>query len=260
MIRTLRDPNLYHLSRGGNTPHLPAASHNDNHSRPILCKRHTANTVFTKRLKTVKMKLTKHGLIFPTFRKNVMPSTLGVRWGKLSQNYVNSLHESKYKNMSPGLDSVLQRGCTKVLFVNVTGSSELNAEARRCNTTLLLNKNVMKRCSHVTNSNLHPETLYPVSLPPDISNQHIKTGHDRTFPLSSTHSHNNTRRYTTKGKGKVHPRTGHEGPEGEQRYSSTLTLISALDGGGWSTPRPGRFTPGKDPVPTVQDRWAPEPV
>jgi hypothetical protein len=27
--------------------------------------------------------------------------------------------------------------------------------------------------------------------------------------------------------------------------SSTLSLISALDGGGWSTPRPGRFTPGK---------------
>jgi len=25
-----------------------------------------------------------------------------------------------------------------------------------------------------------------------------------------------------KGKGKVHPRTGHESPEGEQRYSSTL--------------------------------------
>ena len=28
-------------------------------------------------------------------------------------------------------------------------------------------------------------------------------------------------------------------------YSSTLSLTSALDGGGWSTPRPGRFTPGK---------------
>jgi hypothetical protein len=27
------------------------------------------------------------------------------------------------------------------------------------------------------------------------------------------------------------------------RYSSTLSLTLALDGGGWSTPRPGRFTP-----------------
>jgi hypothetical protein len=49
---------------------------------------------------------------------------------------------------------------------------------------------------------------------------------------------------TGKGKGKVLPITGHEGPEGEQRYSSTLSLTLSLDEGGWSTPRPGRFTPG----------------
>jgi hypothetical protein len=48
------------------------------------------------------------------------------------------------------------------------------------------------------------------------------------------------------GKGKVRPRTGHEGPEGEQRYGSTLSLASALDEGGWQTPRPGRLTPGKE--------------
>ena len=54
-----------------------------------------------------------------------------------------------------------------------------------------------------------------------------------------------------KSKGKGHPITGHEGPEGEYRYSYTLSLTSALDGGGWSTPRPGRFTPGKDPVPIL---------
>jgi hypothetical protein len=28
---------------------------------------------------------------------------------------------------------------------------------------------------------------------------------------------------------KVHPRRGHEGPEGEKRYSSTLSLTLALD-------------------------------
>ena len=32
--------------------------------------------------------------------------------------------------------------------------------------------------------------------------------------------------------GKVCSRTGCEGPEEEQRYSSTLSLTSALDGGG----------------------------
>jgi hypothetical protein len=49
-----------------------------------------------------------------------------------------------------------------------------------------------------------------------------------------------------KGTGEVHPRTGHEGPEGEERYSSTLSLTLALDGGGWSVLRPGRFTPGEE--------------
>jgi len=31
-------------------------------------------------------------------------------------------------------------------------------------------------------------------------------------------------------KGKFHPKTGHEGPEGEWRYSLTLSLTSVLDG------------------------------
>ena len=44
-------------------------------------------------------------------------------------------------------------------------------------------------------------------------------------------------------------------------YSSTLPSTSALDGGGWSTPRPGRITPEKDPLPIVQEAgWAPGPV
>jgi len=49
-----------------------------------------------------------------------------------------------------------------------------------------------------------------------------------------------------KSKGKVHPITFHEGPEGEYSYSSTLSLTSALDEGGWSEPRPGHFIPGKE--------------
>ena len=56
-----------------------------------------------------------------------------------------------------------------------------------------------------------------------------------------------------KGKGKIDPRTLHEGLEGEQRYSSTLPLISALHEVGWSTPHLGRFTPGKETVAIVQE-------
>ena len=62
-------------------------------------------------------------------------------------------------------------------------------------------------------------------------------------------------------KGKAHPITSHEGSEGEQMCRSTLLSTPALDGGGWSTPRPGLFTPRKDPVPTVRETgWAPGPV
>jgi hypothetical protein len=54
---------------------------------------------------------------------------------------------------------------------------------------------------------------------------------------------------------------GYKGTEIKYRYSSNLSLTSALDGCGWSTPRPGRFTPGNDPVPSVQEAgWAPGPV
>jgi len=47
--------------------------------------------------------------------------------------------------------------------------------------------------------------------------------------------------------GDLHPITCHKGPEGEQGYSSTLPLTSALDGGLRSTPfhehKPGvKFT------------------
>ena len=64
-----------------------------------------------------------------------------------------------------------------------------------------------------------------------------------------------------RGKGKALPRTGYEGPDGEQMYSSALPSASALDDGGWSTPSPGRFTPQKVPVLIVQEAgWASGPV
>jgi hypothetical protein len=55
-----------------------------------------------------------------------------------------------------------------------------------------------------------------------------------------------------KSKGKVHRRTGNEGPGGKCRYISTLSLTSALDRGGWTTPCPSHFTPGRGQVSIVQ--------
>jgi hypothetical protein len=51
-------------------------------------------------------------------------------------------------------------------------------------------------------------------------------------------------------KGKVSSRTGHEGPEGEVMYTSTLSLTSALEWLGYQV-TPGRITIGKAWVPIV---------
>jgi len=64
-----------------------------------------------------------------------------------------------------------------------------------------------------------------------------------------------------RSKGRFHPRTGHEGLEGEQRYRYTLSLTSELDGGRWSTPRPSHPGLSKDPVSVAQEAgWASGPV
>jgi hypothetical protein len=43
--------------------------------------------------------------------------------------------------------------------------------------------------------------------------------------------------------------TGHEGPEGEQIYSSTLTSTSALEGVGGQRHAPAALTPGETRYP-----------
>ena len=53
-----------------------------------------------------------------------------------------------------------------------------------------------------------------------------------------------------KGKGKDHPRTGHESPEGDQMYSSTLPSTSAPYGGGWLCASGLVWTGAENIVPT----------
>ena len=60
------------------------------------------------------------------------------------------------------------------------------------------------------------------------------------------------------GKGKGQPRTDHEGPKGEQMYSSTLPPTSALDGVGGQHHVQAALPPGKDPVPIVQEAGGPQ--
>jgi hypothetical protein len=63
--------------------------------------------------------------------------------------------------------------------------------------------------------------------------------------------------YMVKGKVKVkfnlEQTTTAQGGGGEQRYGSTLFLTSALDGGGWSTPRSDSFTTGNHKYNRIND-------
>ena len=52
-----------------------------------------------------------------------------------------------------------------------------------------------------------------------------------------------------------------EGREGEQKYSCTFALTSALDKGEWSVPPPGIYPREREPVPNTQEAvWDPRPV
>jgi hypothetical protein len=62
-------------------------------------------------------------------------------------------------------------------------------------------------------------------------------------------------------KGKGHPITGHQWPRWGSRGIALPILNLGPRKGGRLASRPGRFTPGKDPVPIVQEAgWAPGPV
>ena len=56
-----------------------------------------------------------------------------------------------------------------------------------------------------------------------------------------------------KGKGKGSPYNRQLRPRRSVEVQLYPFMTSALRWGGWSAPRPGRFTVGKDPVPIVQE-------
>jgi hypothetical protein len=58
-------------------------------------------------------------------------------------------------------------------------------------------------------------------------------------------------RKNKEGKGSLYNPLGKHMGRIEVQLGSFLTLAS--DGGGWSTPYPGRFVPGHDPIPMIQE-------
>jgi len=60
---------------------------------------------------------------------------------------------------------------------------------------------------------------------------------------------------------KFHPRTGHESPEGERKYCSTVSLTSALKGVVGECQAPAALPPGKViGTHCIGGGWAPGPV
>jgi hypothetical protein len=53
----------------------------------------------------------------------------------------------------------------------------------------------------------------------------------------------------------IQPRTGNEGPEGKQRYNSTLSLTSALDEVGFQHQTPAALPPGKKHAAHCKEGW-----
>jgi len=62
-------------------------------------------------------------------------------------------------------------------------------------------------------------------------------------------------RESGKGKGNVFPRTGHEDPDEEKRYSCTLSLPSALDGVGGQLHVSAALPPKKIPGTNCTGGW-----
>jgi hypothetical protein len=55
--------------------------------------------------------------------------------------------------------------------------------------------------------------------------------------------------------GNFDPGSAHKATEVESKYNSTVSLTSALDEGGWSTPLPGVFTPQERPGTHCTGGW-----
>jgi hypothetical protein len=60
-----------------------------------------------------------------------------------------------------------------------------------------------------------------------------------------------------KVKANVNPLNAYADTDGRRRHSSNSFALSVLQGGGWSAPHPGRFTPGKTQYPLCRRKDGP---
>jgi hypothetical protein len=100
--------------------------------------------------------------------------------------------------------------------------------------------------SALNNIYSHSPTFSPINY----CQGRLKRSNDHNIPSTKSLFLNSSFMWPTRRKAlwtatrKLHPRTGHEDPEVEKRYSSTLSLTSALDGVGGQRHAPAALHPG----------------
>ena len=114
-----------------------------------------------------------------------------------------------------------------------------NLDPRRKRLSHNVTKNKITNLKLSTFRALRKVTIYSIFQQHSIS-LYITTTYNQLIFHYAPSSRNEILRYAP---GKVHPTTGHEGPEEVQNSRSTLSLISALEGGEWSTLRRGARYP-----------------
>ena len=109
---------------------------------------------------------------------------------------------------------------------------------------------VSERCEELENLTTQEWNIHvdPISIQASVPSPPAESSADGSVCLWRTNKQVEFRHFHYQKPIKVHPRTGHEGPEGEQRYSSTLFLTSVLEGLGDQHHTPVILPLGKKPV------------
>jgi hypothetical protein len=110
----------------------------------------------------------------------------------------------------------------------------------------------LERPTIQTGYGVHP-ILYISGLP-GWCVQNLTLTSDLFLRQRSEWVHQNLYSLHTSSKCKVHSRNGHESPEGENIYSFTLSLTSALDRDGWLSHR-AALPPVRKPFTCCQGGW-----
>jgi hypothetical protein len=151
-----------------------------------------------------------------------------------------TIQEKSKMTCSNGMDKYYTRGITDGLKRTLNWSPEGRKRRRpkmkgKKETKSVLKQKLHSKTANMTESDKEPVTGVTGKPVTSVTGYWLKidgrSGLSLCVPAISVY-------LLMKGRAKILPRTGHEGPAGKQGYSPTRSLTSALGEGGWSTPHP----------------------